>query len=334
MKSLKNIAKGVIPLTIFGILLGQPEFLNSENDKSPKFNTYQVETQEFLEKQASLEQIAESEQWRSKKGLGGLYQVLAKDIKEGKSIVFTTYLGLWSDGEPPEKNLYWGKKEGHFSMFERAKKDPHIIKNFKNHNWERVYYKKSENDPLRTVVYNMKVEPNNFWKNLGVKDRFDILQVYLVYDDIRKAGRDMTLHLKQDKAKTIKINEKEINLGKDSRIIGYTGHNFYYDGDFPELHQINGVPKDTKAVYSIGCKTASFFNYVWIDKNIYGLLFTTSLMAPEGYNLLSLINSIAQGHDGKEILTHADESYRYFQVLGGQRKPGKLFVNHSHGLFD
>lgn len=327
-----SITKKTTMLLAMLIMFGCNMPINSNKEYNKK-KVY-LKTNFISSKQKSLEQIAESEQWRNKKELDGLYKSLAKDIKKGKPIIFTTYLGLWVDGESPEKNLYWGKKEGHFRMFERAKKDSHIIKNFKNHNWNRIYYEENKKDPLRTVVYNIKVKPNNFWKKHKIKNNFNIQHVYLVYEDIRKAGIDMTLHLKQDKAKTIKINKKEINLGKESRIVGYNGHNFYYDGDFPELHQIKGIPENIKAVYSIGCNTAHFFKDVLIDKNIYGLLFTTSFMAPEGYNLLGLIDGVAQGKSGKEIAENCNRTYRYFQVLGGQKKPGNLFVNHSYKLFD
>ena len=343
MKSLKRIAKGAIITLATIVALGGS--VQSNKNKPVNINKVYLtscidnqicstESKDVSQRKKSLEQISESEQWRTKKELDGLYNVLVNDIKKDKPIIFTTYIGLWGNGESPNNNLYWGKKYGHFRMFERAKNDSHIINNFKNHDWERIFYEESKNDPLRTVVYNMEVEPNNFWEEKGIKNKFNIQHVYLVYDDIREAGTDMTLHLKQDNAKIIDIGDKKIDLGKDSRIIGYNGHNFYYDGDFPELHQIKGIPKEPKAVYSIGCKTASFFNHVWIDKNIYGLLFTTSFMAPEGYNLLSLIDSVAQGKSGKEIVDNSNKAYRYFQVLGGQRKPGKLFVNHSHELFD
>ena len=280
------------------------------------------------------EEIMDDEHWRSKRELDGLYDALAQDVMDEKPIVFTTYIGLWGNGEPPEENLYWGKREGHFKMFERAKTDPHIAKSFKNHDWDRIHYEEREEDPLRIAVYNQNIEPNEFWRNKGVEKPFEMKHVCLAYDDIRKAGKELTLHLKQDEARIINVEGEQIDLAQDSRLMGYNGHNFYYDGDFPDLHQIKGQPDRVKGVYSIGCKTAYFFDNVFIDKNIFGLLFTTSFMAPEGYNLLSLTDSVAQGNSGREIAENCNEAYKYFQVLGGQRRPGKLFVNHSHGLFD
>ena len=281
----------------------------------------------------SLERITAPEQWRKPKELDGLYLKLAQDIKENKPIIFTTYLGLWSEGKSPEDNLYWGKLYGHHEMFNRAKRDFHIRKNFKNHNWEKVHSEESKEDPLRTVVYDLRVKPNNFWKSLGIKNDFKIKQIYLVYEDIRKAGMDLTLHLKQDQAKIIETSSGKIDLGNESRIMGYNGHNYYYDGDFPGPHNVEKTSEKTKAIYCLSCKSRDFFGDVWTGENIYGLLFTTSFMAPEGYNLLSLIDSIAQGQSGKKIINQSNEIYKYFQQLGGQKTPGNLFVNHSKGLF-
>lgn len=287
-----------------------------------------------IDKVLFLENVfgANSDNWKDKKKLDGLYSVIAKDIKEGKPLIISNHIGLWIDGKPPDKNLYWGALYGHKSMFDRAKTDKHIAKNFKFHNWEVIYSNSNEEDPLETRVYKMEVNPTENWKEKGVTKPFSILQVYQVYENIYSAGVDMFLNLKQDKGKKIKLSDnKMIDLGKDSRIVGYIGHNYMMDF-IGAVKMAKRSSKATKGSFAIGCDTADYFKN-FSEKGEYQLLYTTSFMAPEGYNSLALTDGIAQGLSGKELAKYCNKAYRYFQVLGGQKRPGPLFVNHTHGMF-
>lgn len=270
--------------------------------------------------------------WRQKKELAPFYTHLATYFTKGKPLIIATYAGLWFGGDP-EHNLHWGSYYGPFRMFERSREDKQIAGNYAFSSWKREKLQKKETDPVRTAVYSMRVQPNKFWQDIGVHAPFTVYQVFQVYSDLRQAAIDMALNLKASKGENILLEDKVIDLGRDAQVIGYNGHNFYYDGPFSGLKHIQSVPEREKGVFVIGCNTKRFFRDDCVGRNIYGLAFTTSFMAPEGYNLLALADGIAQGMDGRQLAQYMDNKYRYFQVLGGQAAPGPLFVNHGHKLF-
>lgn len=291
---------------------------------------------QFLNSKTLEEEVADSNNnWETTKELTGLYGAIAQDLKQGKPLIISNYLGLWIDGKPPERNLYWGAFYGHKKMFDRAKTDTHITKNFQFHNWEKVYSNSNDNDPLETVVYKMEVNPNAHWREKGILKPFTIFQVYQVYKNIYNAGTDMFKNLRHDEARKITLKDGSIlDLGKDSRITGYIGHNLLMDGVINEdVERLEKITLNIKGMFAIGCVTASYFKH--LTKNgEYVLLYTTSFMAPEGYNSLAFVDGIAQGMSGKDLAIHCNNAYRYFQVLGGQKKPGPLFVNHAHILYN
>jgi len=274
--------------------------------------------------------------WKQPLELGGLYEEIASDLRESKPLIISTYAGLWPDGTEAESNLHWGNYYGPFTMFDRAGTDSHIAGNFEYHDWERVAFEKNEEDPVRTAVFRMSVEPNDFWRERGVDEEFDVYHVLQGYGALRVADFYMSLNLKRDIGSVIETREGNIDL-RNARIIGYNGHNFHYDLSNDYFDTLNncvmGTPDRKKGVFVIGCNTKRFFRDELIDNNIYGVAFTTSFMAPEGYNLLALTDGLIQGLSGEELADKMDRSYRYFQVLGGQQRTGPLFVNHSKGLY-
>lgn len=280
-------------------------------------------------------------QWTKTRELDGFYEHIASNVSRGIPIVMVTYCGMWIDDKPPEENLHWGARFGPQRMLkvasterrEDSKVEADIRSQFKHNDWREVCHRACSSDPMRIAVYRLKVTPNEKWASLGVTEPFEIYNILLAYSDLRKAGVDAALNLKDGKGLTISIPNGRIDLGKDANIIGYNGHNFYYDGDFNGIHRIKSNPDNIKAVFVIGCNTKQYFRDDMIGRNIYGLLFTTSFMAPEGYVLLALSDSIAQAKNGREIARQCDSSYRYFQEKYARERPGSLFVNHAHKLF-
>ena len=281
------------------------------------------------------------DQWYKTKKLDEFYRQIAKSIKQGNPIVMVTYCGMWIDRRPPEANLHWGARFGPQRMLEIASKkglkDPNVAgdigSQFRHDNWEEVHISVRPSDPIRVAVYKLSVEPNENWRDFGVTEVFEIYNVLLAYSDLKKAGVDSTLNLKKDKGLVIPLQNGKIDLGEDAAIIGYNGHNFYYDGDFDGIRRIRGHSDGVKGVFVVGCNTKQYFRDDLTGRNIYGLLFTTSFMAPEGYVLLALSDAIAQAKSGREIVRQCNSSYRFFQEKYAEKKPGPLFVNHSYGLF-
>tara|TARA_Y100000034_G_C6884161_1_gene405705 strand:- start:751 stop:1761 length:1011 start_codon:yes stop_codon:yes gene_type:complete len=311
-------------------------------------------TSNFLELERSRFRAAEpswlkKSEWEKPRSFDGLYEEIAKDLRNGEPLIISTYAGLWGSGNEPERNLHWGSFYGPFSMFDRSKKDKHIDKNYENHEWSKIFFEENDYDPVRIAAFEMDMEPNGFWRNMGVDEKFKVYHVMQSYEDLELAGSDLNRNFRNNEGIVINLDDGAIKTG-DARIVGYNGHNYYFDRwssiEFDSEGNIeytlnfdteypthSDVPKDPKGVFSIGCMTKDFFRDDLIDEKVYGVAFTTSLMAPEGYNLLALADGILQGLNGEELAKKMNESYRYFQVLGGQRKPGPLFVNHAKGLY-
>ena len=51
-----------------------------------------------------------------------LYSELASQLRVGKPLIITSYIGLWCDNqENPEQNLYWGNMGGHYFLFNQSR---------------------------------------------------------------------------------------------------------------------------------------------------------------------------------------------------------------------
>ncbi len=275
------------------------------------------------------------DKWRSTKSFDGLYKAIAKDLVEGKPLVMVTYCGLWQSNRPPEEDLHWGTRFGPWRMFDRAQQDEHVRDKFVNHKWDKVHFEKNSEDPVRLAVFKQVIAPNERWQSFGVTKSFDMYHVMLAFSDRKAGAMEMAKTLRWNRGRKVKLDgNTELDLGKDARILGYNGHNFYYDGEFMGLHYLQGAPGKIKACFAVGCTTSTDYAYPLIDEGIYGVLFTTSFMAPEGYNLLALADALSQAKTGEAMCKQSNEAYQYFQVLGGNRRPGPLFVNQAYRLFD
>ena len=95
------------------------------------------------------------------------------------------------------------------------------------------------------------------------------------------------------------------------------------------LSRIEKKTKKKKGFFAIGCNTILFSRYI---TDAYILALTKDFMAPEGYNLLALIDGIIEEDEGKKLKERMDKTYFYFQHLNG-KSPGPLFVNHEKGVY-
>ena len=276
--------------------------------------------------------------WDHQKSIAGFYDQMAEKIIAREPLIFAVYAGLWNDGKPPESNYHWGSKYGIYSMFDRAGNDPHIRQNYTHHQWTKIKFQKQANDPVRLAVFENEIQPNDFWKAKGVYSPFKIYVAFMAYTDLQDAGSDLVQNLEKSQAPIFTLdNGIKLDLG-GAVAAGYNGHNYYYDisrrmRSLGMVPKVKKMPAETKGVFVICCHSKNEYRQDFVDENLYALAFTTSRMAPEGYNLLALFDGIAQGLDGGQLKDKMDKGYRLFQVMGGQSTPGPLFVNHEVGLF-
>ncbi|MBI4170294.1 MAG: hypothetical protein HY514_01260 [Candidatus Aenigmarchaeota archaeon] len=259
-----------------------------------------------------------------------LYRRIAEDVHDGKPLIIITYAGLWPDGKQPENNIHWGTYHGPWRMFRQISKDARISRQYRT-NWEELSLERDVYDPVRSAVFTAKCSSER-WVKMGAPKEFDVYMVFHAFRNLRAGAVRMAEHLKHDAAQSISAGAKKLRL-EDAQIVGYNGHNFYYDGPFYGLKHVKGSPKRQKGVFVIGCDTKPFFRDDLVDTNVTGVAFTTSFMAPEGYNILAMADGLSKAAPGPELARAMNESYRHWQMSTGNKRPGDLFVNDDYGLF-
>ncbi len=265
------------------------------------------------------------------------YQMLEKEIIQGKPVVVSCYVGLWGDSNMPEHDLHWGKKHGVWRMLERAPRDTLVSRLLTYHDWKLLYSAAAETDPVRTNVYHMTIHPNTFWRSHGVSQPFDVVLSLQAYRDRSAAFNAAEAGIKSDTGGVLQLpNYGLIDLGAEADIVGYMGHNIGFDGLLRD--PLPGASTTTRGVFAIGCSTSGILSSgqyspsIDMSKNLetphtISLAFTKSFMAPEGYTLLPLIDGISAGVSLGELRNECNHAYKEFQVIEGkQKKPGDVFI--------
>lgn len=272
--------------------------------------------------------------------LDAFYQRTAEDLRSGLPIVVVANYGMWQHRpDEPEKNLNWGVYYGHATMMKRARKDGHIRKNYRYHDYRLVFQREQKVDPIRTLIFETEVKPNARWKEHGVTEPIRAYLVMHAWQDQQEAALAALSNIRQSSGEKVTLdNGVELHTGA-AQAAGYFGHNFFYDYEgfsWDGFSAVQGAPTRPKGAFAVGCKTGRVpgFND-WIGENVHVLLFSRTLMASEGYSTLALMNGILSHYDGKELVQHADATYQYFQKLGDpDRRVGSPFVSHDYRLFD
>ncbi|NQU16506.1 MAG: hypothetical protein HQ564_00450 [Candidatus Saganbacteria bacterium] len=270
---------------------------------------------------------------RSRKSIQPLYDRIARDVKAGKPIVISSYVALWdksfciydnpkkcnyswADGGNAKTNLYWGGGFG-------------IRSGFRKFGWKIEQEKKGE-----MVVFGKRFYPNRFWRKQGVKKPFNIYAAFWAYKtdydkdnshDILFAYKAYANSLFSNKNHQILLkNGKTINAGGQSHVVGYVGH--MVPGGRWQIKQAKQASNIAKGAYMTSCLSAQAFSPYVLDKNIYGLLFTTKLMAPEAYNQNALFRAVARGANGRGIIMDVAKAYdKYHKSITSP--PTWLYVN-------
>ncbi|MGB9707977.1 MAG: hypothetical protein ACPLXC_01455 [Candidatus Pacearchaeota archaeon] len=326
---MKNYAMyGVGLATLAGLLFGgcvnHQAIKNEPIVMAPPYyyeESLKQQSEEEKNKKELEQKLALRKEWQKPMSIDTLYSTIEHDVKKNKPLIIASYIGVWPDGTSADNNIYWGQSHAHM---------------FNNSDWKKIYLEKRSEDPVRIAVYG-KTFKNGKWG-----DSLRILNVYLVYNDLRKAALEMTLNLKYDNNRKIVLpDSQEINLS-DARIVGYIGHNFYFDKralgkDYAcdSLDNMINIPKEMKGVFCVGCWTSYDFTNL-VESNIYGLLFTQYhgigdgfTMYPGAFNLRAFADGIGNRKSGQEIVNICNEEYARLQGLSNIT----LFTNQEKGLF-
>lgn len=282
---------------------------------------------------------APDESWRAPRPVDGLYARIAEDLKAGRPLIVAAYYGMWfAHADQPERNLNWTGRYGHSTMLRRAGRNRHVRKLYRHTRWKLLLEERSEQDPLRTLVFGQTVRPNRRWRRLGVTKPFEVLLVMQAYASQVDAAVRMTHNLRRDSGRTLELSDgRRIDVGR-AQATGYFGHNLFYDhADFEwdGLRTVPGRPSRPKGLFVVGCNTARVPGFpALIDRNVHALLLSRSLMASEGYSTLALVDGLLRGLGSRALVRLADDTYRYFQQLERpKRRVGKPFVSHDFRMY-
>lgn len=282
---------------------------------------------------------APADDWRRPMPLDPLYGRIADDLKAGKPLVFALHYGMWfTRADDPDNNLNWGMRWGHATMLRKARRDPHIKKNYRHIDWRPVLKAKAQADPIRTHVYRQTVRPNARWRRAGVTEPFTVYLVMQAWTSQAEAAKAMTRVLRQSRDRVLTLDDgSTLDVGQ-AQVTAYYGHNMFYDHPgfhWDGLDRIEGTPDRPVGVAAVGCNTGRVPGFDrLVGENVSVLLYSRSLMASEGYSTLALTDGVLRRMTSKELVRFGDRTYAYFQKLGKPgRRVGKPFVSHDHLLY-
>lgn len=277
--------------------------------------------------------------WRRERSLDPFYSRVARDLRDGEPLVVAAYYGMWFDNaDDPDRNINWGMRFGHATMMRRADSDAHVAKHYRHRDWSLALEQERDEPPIRTLVFEQTISPNDRWRERGVEEPFEMYVALQAFPSRTHAGTTMVRNLRRGEARELELDDGTMLDLADAQAVGYFGHNFFYDFpdyDWDGFERIDGRPDRPRALFAVGCKTARVPGFpALVGHNVNLLLASRSLMASEGYTTLALLDGLARALPGRRLVDLADRTYKYFQHLTKpDRKIGDLFVSHPYRMY-
>jgi len=256
-----------------------------------------------------------------------LTQRITDDLRNGEDIVVTSYVAMWYEhSESPSENLYWGALYGHEAMFRpgRYSEIRRRLPFVEVSRYDKLVDIERTTDPLRIQVLAASI-PRDVD---DAESTGRLVVVNLAYHDMKRAAMDMGIQLRTGRLPAAASEEPEVRRYLEkSYLIGYWGHNVYYNGANVDCLERVPVSRDDgpRGVFMVGCQFARWFPQKFRAPGIEPLLFTTTNMAPEAYIALALYDGIARGLPRTDVRFNVAEAYRVYQRL--ENRPMSLFVN-------
>lgn len=199
------------------------------------------------------------------------------------------------NGDDPANNLYWGAGFGVKTFFKRAREWTLIAetKNLTSEILERLVFKHSNKDVFLVADAYRGREIKR-----TVADFFGF-----------SAGRQTT---------TIKTNinnhEVELHIGGSANLIAYVGHDGLMDFSLDAYPQ-KADDRQRDAVM-LACISKRYFAEPLRLTGAHPLLWTTGLLAPEGYILKAVIDGWLADENGEQIRKRSAAAYHQYQKCG------------------
>ncbi len=195
------------------------------------------------------------------------------------------------NGRDAKRNLYWGAMYGFKTVMK------------KNRNWIQIH---------SSPKYNSNIAERIIYKN---KENNIYLVADAYYGDhIYEAIECFVNYIYRNDTEIIKIGDLSLLVGGNSELVIYAGHDGLMEFDLKSLPK--PIKASTQKYAVLACFSKEYFAPVLKNSGSHPLIWTSGLMAPEGYLIEAIINGWASGKSDQQIHQMAAEAYHMYQGCG------------------
>jgi hypothetical protein len=243
-----------------------------------------------------------------RKDLGQFYDRIAEDLRAGRPLTVTIYIALCDNdsqgivkvknrricrGDDPDHNLYWATAGGLSATLDRDR-------------WQRVQRRyRPESDLAVEAIWRKSFQPGGVLRARGVTRPFDVYLLARGYrgDHIATAMLDYLVAVNRDGELTLKVGDADAKFGGASHVVGYIGHDYFYDvGDPAELlGQNRGDSKLHKGTFALACTGHRFIRPAIRRANAHIFILNRTLGFPGAWTVLGILDALARGASMKDI---------------------------------
>lgn len=266
-----------------------------------------------------------------KRTLDAFYDRLAADLAAGKPLVITVYVALCDNdsqgiipvknrsicrGDDPAHNMYWATRGGLAGYLKRA-------------GWKRVLVEEPAGGPvLVRAVWRTSLASGGALADRGVSGRIPVVVVGLAYRgrEIEAAMIDTFHAVHRDEPLRIDLGDgASIAAGGASHVVGYIGHDTFYDTGEPEqlLAEAAGDSALAKGAFALSCTGDRLIRPGLVRPNVRILLLNRTLAFPGAWTVGGIARGLASGRSGAGIRREAAAAFSqgmgvsYGAALGG-----------------
>lgn len=267
--------------------------------------------------------------------LDPLYDRIAADLAAGRPIVATVYVALCDNasqgiapvrnkaicnGDDPANNMYWASKGGLSGFLRRD-------------GWTRVANVETPDGPvLVRSVWRRSLPVGGRLAARGLRGRVPVYVVGLAYRgrEIRAATVDYFHAVHRDAPLEVVTDSGErIAAGGASHVVGYQGHDYFYDTVYPEqlLAEAAGDSSLEKGAFALACTGNSLIRPGLVRPNVEILLLNRTLAFPGAWSVGGLLRGLALGRSGGGIRREAGLAF----ARGMRIPPGAAIGGFAYG---
>lgn len=250
------------------------------------------------------------------KELGQLYDRIAGELVAGRPLVVTVYVALCDNdsqgivkvknrricqGDRPDENLYWAAAGGLSATLRKA-------------GWQRLgvdYF--SDGELAVKAIWRKRVRAGGAVRGRGVTGEVPIYLVGLGYrgSHIRVAMIDYLLAVNGDAERTERAAGLELRAGGASHLVGYIGHDYFYDIDDPRplLALRGGASVLHKGTFALSCTGHRLIRPAIARPNAHILLLNRTLGFPGAWTAEAIARAVAAGASARAIYQAAAAAF-------------------------